>query len=166
MSALCSYSDNAQRLDHHSNSAIETHRASRSNGREVVKAEIASPLNASVAAPPADDCTTLIYRRRRAKRAPESFASNRKSRSLHFVTHPRCGDRSRRSDRTRRQTEVKLIPLGRALTAEFDPFTDMWSRSRPLAKSHERTAFGKTELISVRSQKFALLRGFRALKLI
>lgn len=32
-------------------------------------------LNASVAAPTADDCTTLIYRRRPAKRAPESFAS-------------------------------------------------------------------------------------------
>ena len=42
-----------------------------------VKAEIAPPLNASVAALTADDCTTLIYRRRPAKRAPESFASYR-----------------------------------------------------------------------------------------
>ena len=43
--------------------------------RKVVKADIASPLNASVAAPTADDRTTLIYRRRSDKRAPESFAS-------------------------------------------------------------------------------------------
>ena len=42
-----------------------------------VKVEIARPLNASVAAPTADDYTTLVYRRRPAKRTPESFASIR-----------------------------------------------------------------------------------------
>jgi hypothetical protein len=41
------------------------------------KAEIVSPLNARIAAPTADDCATLIFRRRPAKRAPESFASIR-----------------------------------------------------------------------------------------
>jgi len=44
-------------------------------GRYAVKAEIACPLNASVATLTADDCSTLTYRRRRARRAPESFAS-------------------------------------------------------------------------------------------
>jgi len=43
----------------------------------VVKAEIACPLNASIATPTADDCSTHIYRRWRARRAPESFASKR-----------------------------------------------------------------------------------------
>ena len=43
--------------------------------RTVAQAEIAAPLNAIVAAPTADDCPTLIYRRPPAKRAPESFAS-------------------------------------------------------------------------------------------
>lgn len=43
-------------------------------------------LNASVAAPTADDCTTLIYRRRPAKRAPESFASQTTSGSIPLPT--------------------------------------------------------------------------------
>jgi len=43
--------------------------------RKGVKAEIACPFNTSVATPTAGDCSTLIYRRRRARRPPESFAS-------------------------------------------------------------------------------------------
>lgn len=38
-------------------------------------AEMASPLNASVPTPTADDCSTLDYRRQRATGAPESSAS-------------------------------------------------------------------------------------------
>ena len=47
-----------------------------------VKVGIACPLNASVAAPTADDCTTLVYRRGPAKRTPESFASIRSRSAL------------------------------------------------------------------------------------
>lgn len=64
--------------------------------RKGVKAEIACPFNTSVATPTAGDCSTLIYRRRRARRPPESFASKQtptKGTGIHgaLCSHKNCG---------------------------------------------------------------------------